>query len=85
MDILFKVYFYSFLFSITKGANVSISATLKGHQLVVTGIDFNTDCSRICSGSRDNSVRIWDIETSTCLDNSKLSRYNKNQVIIKFI
>ena len=40
-------------------------ATLEGHRLVVTGLAPDPeDESRLCTGSRDNTMRLWDLSTS---------------------
>ncbi|ETO02965.1 Serine/Threonine protein kinase, partial [Reticulomyxa filosa] len=43
----------------------SSSNTLTGHTGVVWSIDYSTfdDCQFICSGSEDNTVRVWDVDT----------------------
>ncbi|XP_046844524.1 WD repeat-containing protein 31-like [Xenia sp. Carnegie-2017] len=45
-----------------------------GHELVTTTIHTNSDCSLLCSGSRDNSLRIWDVERAQCLKMSMITR-----------
>ncbi|TRY96699.1 hypothetical protein DNTS_005946 [Danionella cerebrum] len=34
-----------------------------GHELVVNGVAVSPDGLKLCTGSRDNSMRLWDIET----------------------
>ncbi|XP_038046246.1 WD repeat-containing protein 31-like [Patiria miniata] len=46
--------------------------TFTGHELVVTGIAFGN--GKLCSGSRDNSVRQWDISTGQCINQSIIPR-----------
>ena len=41
--------------------------TLTGHSNTVWCVAVFSDCSRIVSGSRDESVRIWDAKTGTNL------------------
>jgi WD40 repeat protein len=37
--------------------------TLKGHTGPVTSVSFSPDGNRIASGSRDNTIRLWDAST----------------------
>ena len=37
--------------------------TLKGHLSRVTSVSFSTDGKRIVSGSRDGTVKVWDISS----------------------
>uniref|UniRef100_A0A1I7YEN5 Eukaryotic translation initiation factor 3 subunit I n=1 Tax=Steinernema glaseri TaxID=37863 RepID=A0A1I7YEN5_9BILA len=41
--------------------------TYDGHNGVVWDIDVNWDTTRLVSASGDNSVRIWDVETGSCI------------------
>uniref|UniRef100_A0A8C3KN97 WD repeat domain 31 n=1 Tax=Calidris pygmaea TaxID=425635 RepID=A0A8C3KN97_9CHAR len=45
-----------------------------GHDLVVTGLAVSPDASWLCTGSRDNTVCKWDIETGECLGRAAISR-----------
>lgn len=45
-----------------------------GHNLIVTGLAASPGFQQICTGSRDNTVRSWDIETGTCLCRASVSR-----------
>ena len=36
--------------------------------------------NKVCSGSRDNSVRLWDIETGNCLANVAVLRNLVTQI-----
>ena len=38
-------------------------AVLTGHTEAIYSIDFSTDGSLLASGSRDNSLRVWDVKT----------------------
>ncbi|ETO10907.1 G-protein beta WD-40 repeats containing protein, partial [Reticulomyxa filosa] len=40
--------------------------TFSGHTSYVNSIDYSifNDCQYICSGSRDNTVRVWDVKTA---------------------
>ena len=42
--------------------------TLKGHSSGVTSVSFSPDGKRIVSGSKDNTLKVWDISS---LDTSK--------------
>lgn len=40
--------------------------TLQGHSSNVTSVCVTIDCSKIVSGSDDNTVRIWDLSSGNC-------------------
>ena len=40
----------------------------KSHSKYITSIAISPNGKYVVSGSRDNSIKIWDIETSTCLN-----------------
>jgi WD40 repeat protein len=42
-------------------------ACLRGHEDTVTSLSFSHDGRRLASGSDDGKVRIWDVESGTCL------------------
>ncbi len=46
------------------GTHVS---TLKGHENWVCAIAFSSDGKRLLSGSADRMIKLWDVETSECL------------------
>ncbi|KAJ9441337.1 hypothetical protein DIPPA_56411 [Diplonema papillatum] len=48
--------------------------TLEGHSLAVANCCTNSDGSRVFSGSRDTSVRLWDVETGEQLRLKKTTR-----------
>jgi WD40 repeat protein len=52
--------------------------TLEGHSSEVTSVVFSPDGSRVASGSRDNTVRVWDIASVTELLCYDTQRYNNN-------
>ncbi|XP_071802369.1 WD repeat-containing protein 31-like [Asterias amurensis] len=59
----------------TDGGTVELcncKQTFSGHDLVVTGVDFGN--GKLCSGSRDNSLRQWDITTGQCINQSVIPR-----------
>ena len=39
--------------------------TLAGHSARVTSVAISADGKRVVSGSYDNTVKIWDVETGT--------------------
>ncbi|XP_068512832.1 WD repeat-containing protein 31 isoform X1 [Anas acuta] len=45
-----------------------------GHDLVVTGLAVSPDATQLCTGSRDNTVCKWDVETGGCLGRAAVSR-----------
>ncbi|XP_065106117.1 WD repeat-containing protein 31 [Paramisgurnus dabryanus] len=45
-----------------------------GHELVVNGVAVSPDGSQLCTGSRDNSMCLWDIESGKCLQRNTISR-----------
>lgn len=46
----------------------------EGHSLSVSAVDFSGTGDHLCTGSRDNSVKIWDIETEECINSNSISR-----------
>lgn len=47
---------------------------LKGHTLSINALAVSCDETRLCSGSRDYTVRIWDIASQTQISKSKINR-----------
>ncbi|KAL2884710.1 Vegetative incompatibility protein HET-E-1 [Ceratocystis lukuohia] len=45
--------------------------TLKGHDKYVTSVVFSNDGQRLASGSRNNTVKIWDVTSGACLKTLK--------------
>ncbi|XP_019641040.1 PREDICTED: WD repeat-containing protein 31-like [Branchiostoma belcheri] len=46
----------------------------RGHTMVVMGLTLNPDNTQVCTGSRDNSLRLWDVETGACLMENSVPR-----------
>ncbi|CAL9782216.1 unnamed protein product [Musa acuminata subsp. burmannicoides] len=55
-----------FLHSWFIGDSFSLLAPLQGHQNVVTGIALSSESGKLYSGSKDESVRVWDSQTGQC-------------------
>ncbi|CAB4011825.1 WD repeat-containing 31-like [Paramuricea clavata] len=53
---------------------IQLQCVYDGHELVVTAIDINSDCSLLCSGSRDNRMKLWDVERAQCLRTNVVTR-----------
>ena len=49
-------------------------ATMRGHELSVSAIALSADGGSLLSGSRDSSVRLWDVATATCTTKRHISR-----------
>ncbi|XP_061429983.1 WD repeat-containing protein 31-like [Lethenteron reissneri] len=49
-------------------------ATFSGHELVLTGLSLNHDGSVLCTGSRDNALCFWDVDTGVCVRRASLPR-----------
>ena len=45
--------------------NISLAQTLTGHSNTVDSVAISADNSTIVSGSRDNTIKVWDLETGT--------------------
>ncbi|KAI4384752.1 hypothetical protein MLD38_002862 [Melastoma candidum] len=57
-----------FLHSWSIGGCFSMLTALEGHQKAVTGIAFPAGSSRLYSGSKDETVRIWDCQSGQCIN-----------------
>ncbi|XP_032825636.1 WD repeat-containing protein 31 isoform X3 [Petromyzon marinus] len=49
-------------------------ASFSGHELVLTGLSLNHDGSVLCTGSRDNALCFWDVDTGVCVRRASLPR-----------
>ncbi len=47
---------------------------LLGHDMVVTALAINLDNTHIISGSRDNKLNLWDLDTGKLLSTVNISR-----------
>ncbi|XP_045419538.1 WD repeat-containing protein 31 isoform X4 [Lemur catta] len=47
---------------------------LSGHAMVVTGLAVGPDFSQLCTGSRDNTLLLWDVGTGQCVERASVSR-----------
>ncbi|XP_014441060.1 WD repeat-containing protein 31 isoform X2 [Tupaia chinensis] len=47
---------------------------LSGHAMVVTGLAVSPDSSQLCTGSRDNTLLLWDVGTGQCVERASVSR-----------
>ncbi|XP_072961667.1 zinc finger CCCH domain-containing protein 17-like [Typha angustifolia] len=56
-----------FLHSWSVGDSFSLLTHLQGHQKVVTGIALPSGSDKMYSGSKDESVRVWDCQTGQCV------------------
>ncbi|XP_052123852.1 uncharacterized WD repeat-containing protein alr3466-like [Frankliniella occidentalis] len=50
-----------------KQCQVSLKLTLEGHGSDVTCVRFNASATRLASSSLDKTVRLWEIQSGTCL------------------
>jgi WD40 repeat protein len=58
-----------------RGTHSEPTASLVGHDLTVSALAVSSaQAGRIFSGSRDSTVRLWDVATSVCLSKSYISR-----------
>ncbi|KAG8447392.1 hypothetical protein GDO86_014749 [Hymenochirus boettgeri] len=45
-----------------------------GHHLIVTGLAVSPDCTQLLTGSRDNTLCKWDVESGQCVQSAAISR-----------
>jgi len=57
-----------------ESAETSPQCRYSGHDLVVTGVTLNPSCSQMLSGSRDNTVRLWDVDSGQCIRMTALAQ-----------
>jgi len=55
-------------------AETSPEYRFSGHDLAVTGVTFSPSGSHMFSGSRDNTVRLWDVAGRQCIRTTALSQ-----------
>ena len=69
-----KIYFYSEQYrnDIKKYIIFSASVTLHGHNGPIYGLSFSPDRSLLLSCSEDGTIRLWSLQTWTCLVNYKV-------------
>ncbi|KAL5012672.1 hypothetical protein ScPMuIL_011223 [Solemya velum] len=48
--------------------------TFSGHEFVLTALDVQTGRDILCTGSRDNTIRLWDITSGECLSKKEIPR-----------
>ena len=53
--------------SILKDIKLGLKPDLIGHSHDVTSVNFSHDSKLIASGSYDTTIKIWNVESSTCL------------------
>ncbi|CAL8072717.1 unnamed protein product [Calicophoron daubneyi] len=51
-----------------------VNKIFPAHELVITGLAVGADGFQLVSGSRDNYVRLWDVERRKCIANKRISR-----------
>ncbi|MEU9139952.1 AAA family ATPase [Streptomyces sp. NPDC048404] len=47
--------------------DLCLTRTLTGHEQGIWGVAWSPDDSRVVTGSKDGSVRVWDVDSGTCV------------------
>lgn len=56
-----------FLHSWSLGESFALLTQLEGHQKVITGIALPTGSDKLYTGSKDETVRVWDCQSGQCM------------------
>ncbi|MHC5721918.1 MAG: WD40 repeat domain-containing protein, partial [Nostoc sp.] len=48
--------------------------TFEGHQKVVWSVAFSRDGQMLASGSKDETIKLWNVETGECLKTLRANR-----------
>jgi len=51
----------------TGGGDVACKLTLNGHKFGVNALQFDKDKEKLVSGSDDRTIKLWDLDSATCL------------------
>ncbi|ETO15028.1 Serine/Threonine protein kinase, partial [Reticulomyxa filosa] len=83
-DKLVVNYIYTVFMFDTFCSSSKLINTFTGHTSTVWSIDYSTldDCQFICSGSQDNTVRVWDVDNNKQIQS--FSGHSSNVFCVKF-